>query len=152
MKCLCWSMKLENHVIGSWFFILPTKRCIYCLKSVVDSPSVDLILNDLFKAYQGKLSSPSGPSYSAYIAYLQDSETENDLAYWKQKLENTKSCEFPALSEKLTEQPEDNISSVNTELDDFQAPAEFASTHGITPANVLQLAWTVVLSMYSGSD
>lgn len=120
--------------------------------ALVDASSVDLILSDLFKAYQGKLPSHPGPSYSTYIAYLQNSESEEDLKYWHQRLENIEPCEFPSLAANMTQQSEDGISSVNTDLDEFQALADFASTHGITAANVLQLAWAVVLSMYTGSE
>ena len=128
--------------------------------ALVDASSLALIQKELIRAYDGKLDfETTGPSYSAYISYLQQSPAEESLQYWGKRLANTEPCHLPALTEtgmlpeKAGDIPERQPMEMEiAELNDIGDLHKFSESQGVTVANIFQLAWALVLSKYTGSE
>ncbi|KAJ8206638.1 hypothetical protein LV159_008937, partial [Aspergillus fumigatus] len=127
----------------------------YCMLELnhvlVDGLSTELLLRDLCAAYDNCLPPGPGPLYSDYIAYLRNNSGASSIAYWKSRLADTEPCLFP----KLHGHSDANISHWGrTNLDCPAAPElhAFCKAHGLTVANILQMAWALVLRSYTSSD
>ncbi|KAL4869849.1 hypothetical protein BDV12DRAFT_195858 [Aspergillus spectabilis] len=115
---------------------------------LMDASSMDLILNDLMLAYDGSLSDSPAPSYGTYVSFLQQNSAGDSINYWTKRLENAEPSYLPSAGNN-TEKP--SLRRVSLELDNIEALQRFRDTHGVTLANIAQLAWAVVLSRYIGS-
>jgi non-ribosomal peptide synthase protein (TIGR01720 family) len=127
----------------------------YCMLELnhvlVDGLSTELLLRDLCAAYDNCLPPGHGPLYSDYIAYLRNNSGASSIAYWKSRLADTEPCLFP----KLHGYSDANISHWGRMNLDCPAAPElhaFCKAHGLTVANILQMAWALVLRSYTSSD
>ncbi|KAL5334140.1 hypothetical protein BJX70DRAFT_402843 [Aspergillus crustosus] len=116
---------------------------------LMDASSMDLILNDLMHAYDGSLSDSPAPSYGTYVSFLQQNSETESIDYWTKRLANVEPSYLPPSTEVNTEKS--SLKSVSVELDNVQTLQAFRDTHGVTLANIAQLAWGLVLSRYVGS-
>lgn len=128
--------------------------------ALVDASSLALIQKELVRAYDGKLDlDTTGPRYSAYISYLQQSPADESLRYWSTRLADAEPCHLPALTEtgllpekfgdKAERQP---MEMEIAELNGIEELQRFSESQGVTIANIFQLAWALVLSKYTGSE
>ncbi|KMU89701.1 HC-toxin synthetase [Coccidioides immitis H538.4] len=119
--------------------------------AISDGTSMRLMIQDLTAAYEATSAIEPGPLYSEFIQYLQRTPKEEALKYWKTYLSGIEPCLLPSLAEvpiPSKREPKDYVLTINrgSELQ------KFCRKHGLTPANVLQLIWGLVLVAYTGTD
>jgi amino acid adenylation domain-containing protein/non-ribosomal peptide synthase protein (TIGR01720 family) len=118
--------------------------------TICDGGTIPNILNDLARAYGGKLArSDAGPLYSDFIAHILSSSRESDVNYWKTFLTGVEPCFLPALNDGKPGVHENG--SYETRITNT-AVQDFCKTNGVTLSNVLQLAWALVLHCYVGAS
>ncbi|KAL2814140.1 hypothetical protein BJX63DRAFT_393024 [Aspergillus granulosus] len=117
---------------------------------LMDASSMDLILNDLLLAYDNSLSTSFAPSYGTYVSFIQQTSADQSLDYWTKRLAHAEPTYLP--SSVGLKAGKATLSSVSSEIDNIQPLHEFRNAHGVTLANIAQLAWAVVLSRYVGSQ
>ncbi|KAF1951517.1 nonribosomal peptide synthase [Byssothecium circinans] len=119
--------------------------------TILDGGSVPNLLNDLARAYGGKLTrSDAGPLFSDFIAHVLSSSRESDVNYWKTFLSGVEPCFLPALNDGKPG-PREAVSyeAHIAETANIQA---FCKANGVTLSNVLQLVWALVLHYYVGTS
>ncbi|KAI1044220.1 hypothetical protein LB505_008610 [Fusarium chuoi] len=118
--------------------------------ALVDASSVQLLVNTLLQAYEGA-ANISGSDYGTYISFLEQGSEEDDLRYWEKRLATVEPCQLQ-LGEDLTTSEQDAGHSVSTAMQDMATLQKLCQSNNITPANVLQLAWALVLSSRTQLD
>ncbi|KAL1864819.1 hypothetical protein VTK73DRAFT_5631 [Phialemonium thermophilum] len=117
-----------------------------------DGASVDIIIDDLRRIYrsQATISSSLKFVYEDYLAFLETARSSQTLAFWQDRLRGVKSCMFPYLT-SLPHHRQRSYSSVALET-----PREdlvvFSRSCGVSVGAVVQLAWALVLRLFSGTD
>lgn len=116
--------------------------------ALVDASSVQILVESMMQAYEGVTAIPTS-SYSSYVSFLEHSNSEEeDLAYWKDLLATAEPCNLQlnqAPFEEVVEAVVDAEPVTTVVLEDLSELQTFCRTHSVTPANVFQLAWSVVL-------
>lgn len=119
----------------------------------VDASSVQLLVNALLQAYEApKAGAIQGSDYSTYVAYLERRSEEEDLQYWQNVLGSAQPCNLQSDQDlgALTTDSDDAVDrlplSVSEAIQDTSALHDFCQTHSVTLANVVQLAWALVLA------
>ncbi|KAF4539218.1 Nonribosomal peptide synthase protein [Lasiodiplodia theobromae] len=104
--------------------------------ALIDGSSLPVLLRDLTLAYEGKLSlnEAKPPLYRDYVAYINGLDANASLDYWKHELHD--------------------VEAIHMTLDAEEAKpiSSFCRAHGLTPANLFQVAWALVLRAYTGMD
>ncbi|KAF2683049.1 acetyl-CoA synthetase-like protein [Lentithecium fluviatile CBS 122367] len=119
--------------------------------AICDGSSIPNILNDLARAYEGKLTrSDAGPLFSDFIAHLLSSSREIDVNYWKAYLSGVEPCFFPTLNDGKSGPHE--LGAYEVHFSDTANIQAFCKKNGVTLSNVLQLAWALVLHCYVGTS
>ncbi|KAL4973044.1 hypothetical protein BDW66DRAFT_143034, partial [Aspergillus desertorum] len=118
--------------------------------ALMDASSMDLILNDLILAYDEALPDSPAPSYGTYVAFLQQISAADSLNYWTNRLSNAEPSYLPVSPAVYSEKR--SLRSVSLEVDNMKPLHDFRDTHGVTIANIAQLAWATVLCRYVGSQ
>ncbi|KAI2087706.1 hypothetical protein LOZ35_006030, partial [Ophidiomyces ophidiicola] len=119
--------------------------------AISDGTSMGLLLGDLTTAYETETALPHGPAYSDFIKYLQSTPKENGLQYWRNYLSGTEPCLLPSLAKFPRHSSRSAGEHVFT-IDQGSQLRSFCRKHGLTPANVLQVVWGLVLRAYIGTD
>ena len=117
--------------------------------ALVDASSLGLVLRDVVLAYEGALPDVAAPSYSTYVDFLQRTPEDESLAFWKHRLADAQPCYLPPSTTPETKTR--RLQSVSTRIESAVSLHAFRDAHGVTLANLMQLAWAVVLSRYTGS-
>lgn len=120
--------------------------------ALADAASLRLIFRDVVAAYQGRLPEYPAPLYGSYAHFLQQTSESDSLGYWTRRLADAQPCYLPPSTASLTE--ERCLKTVATRVDNpcaLHALRDFRDKHGVTMANMAQLAWALVLSRYTGS-
>uniref|UniRef100_A0A8H7K5F9 Carrier domain-containing protein n=1 Tax=Bionectria ochroleuca TaxID=29856 RepID=A0A8H7K5F9_BIOOC len=117
--------------------------------AILDAHSTGIILHDLEAASSGTLL-PEGTSYREFITHLQGYSYDDDREYWKQTMANVKPCHFPSIAPPTNEQTQ--YITIKTPGVDSEAIIKFCQRSDITIATVMQTAWALVLSRYTGSS
>lgn len=115
---------------------------------IVDGFSIEILCRDLDLAYTGQLSAQS-MKYSDFIAYATRYSGPGALDYWTGYLGQAEPCYFPVCDDVNTDR---QLKSIQIELSDASSLMEFCKLHEVTPANVFQVVWGLVLRLYTGSD
>ena len=119
--------------------------------AICDGTSIPILLNDLARAYERKLSrSDSGPLYSDFVAHSLNNDREADLNFWKAYLAGIEPCFFPALHDGIPGSHE--LGSFELQLLDVANMQAFCKKFGVTLSSVFQLAWALVLHTYVGQS
>ncbi|CAG8957989.1 hypothetical protein HYFRA_00000332 [Hymenoscyphus fraxineus] len=122
--------------------------------AISDGSSFPILFRDLSEIYQSKVSNglqtslQPAPLYSDYIAHI-SSASDNGLRYWKSYLEGIQPCHLSALNDGFNGQNRHECEYLYTEISPLQT---FCAEQGLTLSNVLQLAWGMLLRVYTGSD
>jgi amino acid adenylation domain-containing protein/non-ribosomal peptide synthase protein (TIGR01720 family) len=144
--CVTLCKTIEGHLYGA----------LDISHALADASSSNLLINELKQAYDGRLPPTAGPSYGRYIEYMQQMSVEEDLQFWKTSLADAEPCHLPIATDMMklsTNTPSHVISSIAmTEIVDIRALQRFQERHGITIANIFQLAWALILAQYTNSD
>lgn len=124
---------------------------------ILDGWSGALVLNQVFQAYealcQGKvLSLPRSRPYQDYIAWLKQQDLAKAEAFWRNQLKG-----FNAPTQLKVNSGSNSAIGCGEELiklssDTTAALQSFARQHKLTLNTLVQGAWAILLSRYSGED
>lgn len=118
--------------------------------AIADGYSVyNVLLRDLRFALMNKLDT-DGPLYSKFIEYVSKQSREEDLKFWAKHLERAEPCFISGTVNSSSVENETEAFIVNLESLDSAAIRDFARRSDITTATVIQVAWAMVLQMYTG--
>jgi len=127
----------------------------------LDGWSQSLILNEVFTIYRGLVSGstvelPRSRPFADYVAYLKNAETAGPEAFWRERLRGF---------EEPTALGIGSIAGSTVQVDGAHAEGEialsaeataalqsFARRQRVTPYTLIQGAWSLLLSRYSGTD
>ena len=120
--------------------------------AICDGTSIPLIMQDLSDFYELNATRPDpAMPYNGYVSHIQGSAHDQDLAYWRQYLENVQPCYFPAQVDGVEEAARTlNVHEIS--LEELPQQQQFCKEHSITLSNLLQLVWSLVLRAYTGND
>ena len=133
---------------------------------LLDGWSMRLVLKEVFRAYDNQrqrrmlsfrsVSAPERPrprSYQEYIAWLQQQDRAGAEAFWRRELEGftsptrlTVERGTPSMGHGDAQQESDLPAATTTALQSM------ARTHQLTLNTLIQGAWALLLSRYSGED
>ncbi|KAI9369299.1 hypothetical protein BJX61DRAFT_545716 [Aspergillus egyptiacus] len=120
--------------------------------ALVDGLSMRLLQDDLQLAYDNALPTVPAPPYSDYITHIRSLDTDTPREYWQKYLAGARPCVVPSMTDSppskanVTRLPAVNLDDeVNSLLRDI------CKTSSLTPANIFQVAWALVLHRYTGS-
>lgn len=122
---------------------------------LMDGVTGKTLLSDFHQAYDKQLSSAQGSSYSTYIRYLQARDASGAGEYWKDYLQGVYPCLFPSFSVASTDVDPSTARSVNSVPYSFgngNNLQAFCQHHGITISSLMQVAWGIVLHIYTGNE
>ncbi|KAL8831390.1 MAG: hypothetical protein Q9191_000893 [Dirinaria sp. TL-2023a] len=119
--------------------------------SIVDGTSIPIIFRDLTD-FCAESQDPGDKvlPYSDYIAYINKSSHESDIAYWHRYLENVEPCYFPALGDST--EASKQLQTVELDIRELPELHSFCSKNSVTLSNALQFVWALVLRAYTGRD
>ncbi|KAM4055795.1 condensation domain-containing protein [Hirsutella rhossiliensis] len=123
---------------------------VSCHHALMDASSLHLIFRELAQAYEGVLVDSPAPSYGTYVALLQKSSAAESLEYWTSRLADARPCFLTPLVTESTGHA--SLRTLKTVVDDMRPLHRFRGEHGVTVANMVQLAWALVVSRYTASD
>ena len=115
-----------------------------------DGWSLSRQMGEVLMAYEGHQLPPVQAQYRDYIAWLETRNHEDNLTYWNEQVDRLDSATYfasalPASKESGHKEYAITLSDVDTEL--LQA---FSKQHRITVNTLVQGAWSLLLSRYSG--
>ncbi|OQD78770.1 hypothetical protein PENANT_c082G03126 [Penicillium antarcticum] len=128
----------------------------YCQLAIhhilVDGITEQRLLSEFHQACNGKLDAESAGCYSRYLDYLQTRDSKASESYWKEYLADIHPCIFPYIGLK-----DDGTASSSLQCLPFSMSIggdlrSFCQHHGITISSLLQVAWGIVLRVYTGSE
>ena len=118
--------------------------------ALVDASSVQLLVDGLLKAYETpRMDATQTSNYGTYISFLERRSEEEDLHYWQNLLASAQPCNLKSdqnLGGLSTNAVEIVPLTVSDAILDTSSLYDFCQTHSVTVANIIQLAWGLVLS------
>jgi amino acid adenylation domain-containing protein/non-ribosomal peptide synthase protein (TIGR01720 family) len=143
------SQKLQHHLS---IYRVDDKHACLRLEinhAIVDGYSRSVLLRDFGLAYTGSSIPEDGPLYSEFIRYVESQPQETREAFWREQLRGAEPCVFPPLGDDARE-----ADGFTTEVPsiDVNAIHAFCADWEVTSAAILQVAWALVLRMYTGSS
>ncbi|KAK5988824.1 Nonribosomal peptide synthetase 32 [Cladobotryum mycophilum] len=123
--------------------------------ALADAASFDIFLRELLEAYDSVSFTTPGSTYGTYVSYLRQQPAEEDLQFWTTLLADMLPCALPPLhSEESVVEKEDvhDTPFTSARLDDLSSFNHFQSVHRVTMASVFELAWALILALYTGSN
>ncbi|CAG8908849.1 unnamed protein product [Penicillium egyptiacum] len=128
----------------------------YCQLAIhhilVDGITEQRLLSEFHQACNGALDTEPAGSYSRYLGYLQTRDHRASEAYWKEYLTDVHPCVFPSLGLKEHGTDSSSLKSLPFSMDIGQELRSFCQRHSITISSLLQVAWGIVLRVYTGSE
>jgi amino acid adenylation domain-containing protein len=119
--------------------------------ALTDASSLSIMFRDTILAYDGVLPDPPAPSYGTYISFTQRTSAGESLAYWTGRLSDAQPCFLPRSALPTPATAMRTWKTIACRLEDLSLLRAFRDAHGVTMANLVQLAWAVVLAGYTGS-
>ncbi|KAF2468736.1 acetyl-CoA synthetase-like protein [Lindgomyces ingoldianus] len=122
--------------------------------ALCDASSIQLIVQDWVQAYDGRLPPGPGRLYSSYITYLQQESRAVDLEYWTRLLKHAQPSHVPPLSKHpaTSKFHQQSVQMSTAQITDLAAFRALSQNRGVTVANIIQLAWGLVLASYTASN
>ncbi|BAY66482.1 amino acid adenylation domain-containing protein [Calothrix brevissima NIES-22] len=123
---------------------------------LLDGWSLPVVFRELFEFYevicQGRnLVHEPSPGYKNYIAWLQQQDLEIAKRYWKEKLKRVKASTELKVEIPITKRKkESKYNSQQIKIDHSEQIQKFAKQHKLTINSLIQGAWAILLSRYSG--
>ncbi|KAJ5674298.1 uncharacterized protein N7477_004232 [Penicillium maclennaniae] len=128
----------------------------YCQLAIhhilVDGITEQRLLSEFHQACNGTLDAEPADCYSNYLAYLHTRDSKASESYWKQYLTDVHPCVFPSLGLKEHRTASRSLKSLPFSMDHGQDLYSFCQNHGITISSLLQVAWGIVLRVYTSSE
>ncbi|KAH6623991.1 hypothetical protein B0J18DRAFT_409502 [Chaetomium sp. MPI-SDFR-AT-0129] len=121
--------------------------------SIMDGASMDILLRDLGRAYQGSLEKNPKPLFRPFVASLQQRNLQSDVAFWKTHLSGVDACHFPVLNDGVNV-PEANkaLRTLRVSFPGLAKLQAFCSATGFTLPNAFHAAWALTLGCYTATD
>lgn len=128
----------------------------YCQLAIhhilVDGITEQRLLSEFHQACNGTLDAEPAGSYSKYLGYLQSQDHRASESYWKEYLTDVYPCVFPSLGLKEHGTASGSLNSLPFSIGIGQDLRSFCQYHSITISSLLQVAWGMVLRIYTGSE
>ena len=139
------------------FSVFHSTSSILCVleisHAIMDGASMDILLRDLGRAYDGSLEALPKPLFSPFVASLQQRSAEADVAFWTSYLCGLEPCHFPVLNDDdAMSETDRNLCTLQIEVPGFAALQDFCSGTGFTLPNVFHAAWALTLACYVGTN
>ena len=121
--------------------------------AIMDGASMDILLRDLGRAYEGSLESLPKPLFSPFVASLQQRKNETDIAFWTNYLAGLEPCHFPVLNDGVNvSETEKELCTLRVAFPGLAALQDFCSRTGFTLPNAFHAAWGLTLASYTSTD
>lgn len=118
--------------------------------ALFDERSMQLVGQQIGQAYTDAASLRRGPSLAGYLAWVaQHKEAARD--YWKAQLSGVKPCLVPVLESAESQLLERGSDICDVPIEDAQRLSAFCRRQGVTVPNLMQVAWSMVLRLCTGS-
>ncbi|KAK9718486.1 hypothetical protein K7432_005451 [Basidiobolus ranarum] len=131
-------IRIENSMA---YFIWTIHHSLY------DGWSMSLMIEDLINAYHLKALS-ARPSYNNFIKYISDRKKEESLAYWRKVLAD---AEVTYIAKQSSSAYKDKSSSQLIENINVNFTS-ITTKHNVTIATIVNLAWSLVMKLHTGSS
>ncbi|RDW67211.1 Nonribosomal peptide synthetase 8 [Aspergillus mulundensis] len=131
---------------GTVFFRLDINHAL------IDGTAMSVLIHDLVSAYVGRVAPPRAMNYSEYISYIQSQDSAEALAFWADHLKDVQPCSFPPLIATEVESEVQEVQEIPVLVPDVARVRRFCQQHDVTLANIMRLAWALVLSSYTGEE
>ncbi|KAK8914997.1 Nonribosomal peptide synthetase dtxS1 [Metarhizium anisopliae] len=115
--------------------------------AIIDGHSTAILLRDFELAYTGHLYS-DGPLYSNFIKYVREQPQDDAHGFWAKHLHDVEPCLFPTSQNVAEQQGTVQIEVPNL---DPKGIATFCANWEVTQANLIRIAWALVLQKYTKS-
>ncbi|KAK4157425.1 non-ribosomal peptide synthetase [Chaetomidium leptoderma] len=150
-------MQYRDETPQHRFSVLHSKNSLVCVlemsHAIMDGASMDILLRDLGRAYDGALDRLPKPLFSPFVARLQQRSVETDVAFWTAHLAGLEPCHFPVLNDGVNvPETERELCTLRVEFPGLAALQEFCSGTGFTLPNAFHAAWALTLAYYTGTD
>ena len=146
----------RDRVLHSLVLCPTSVGSVYCQldinHAIIDAISMSIIKQDLRSAYSGSLPSQPAPLYSDYIQYIQTRSSLEAREYWQGRVAGAEPCIFPVLNQDHVEPNARGIAFLPITQEIYRSLRSFCRAHGLTPSNVLHLAWGLVLRCYTSNE
>lgn len=143
-------LKIQHHLkilrteVGEVYLRLDVSH------AMVDGQSAEVLLADICTSYNNKCFTTQGIRYSDFINYQPTTPATESIEYWRQYLAGAKKSYMPMVKTCA------ESSGFKTMKAKFPFPdnelASFCRTHNVSTANVCQVAWSLVLRQFLGTD
>ena len=121
--------------------------------AIMDGASMDILLRDLGRAYEGPLATAPKPLFSPFVHILQQRNPEADMAFWVGHLAGAEPCRFPVLNDGVAvSDSERALCALRVPVPGLAALQSFCNDTGFTLSNAFHTAWALTLSCYTGTD
>jgi amino acid adenylation domain-containing protein/non-ribosomal peptide synthase protein (TIGR01720 family) len=132
-------------------------KTIFCVlemsHAVMDGASMDILLRDLARSYDGSLERLPKPLFSPFMQHLQQRSAEADIAFWTHHLEGMEPCHFPVLNDGvMVSETDRELRSLRIPFSGLAALRSFCDNTGVTLPNAFHAAWALTLACYTGTD
>lgn len=121
----------------------------YSNHAIIDGFSQSLLCHDLQKAYADGYVEPASGSYNDFVKYLKQQPHENGVAFWTQYLSEVEPCQFPVANDTMPDSRHKPFLVPNVDVETMR---EFSTTHDVTVATIIKVAWSLVLGVYTGTS
>ncbi|RFU79721.1 hc-toxin synthetase [Trichoderma arundinaceum] len=117
--------------------------------ALVDGQSTEVLLRDFYLAYSGVPPQVEALPYLDFTAHELDVDTEPTSAYWSHYMNNAQESHLPTTNSITMS----GLQTIQARLDLPSGDLDsFCGQHGVTPVNVCQTAWGLVLRGFANSD
>ncbi len=121
--------------------------------AIMDGASMDILLRDLGRAYEGLLSAVPKPLFSPFVNSLEQRNADEDMAFWAGHLAGVEPCRFPVLNDGVTvSDSERALRTLRLHVPGLAALQRFCNETGFTLPNAFHTAWALTLACYTGTD
>lgn len=117
--------------------------------AIIDGGSMGIVLRDLAMAYDGKLPILTGPLFRDYIQYIRGLSPAQDIAHWKQYMQDIKPCNLPSSGNTTSTR---QLQSIKMTFNRFTDLRKLCQEHSVTLANLTLSAWALVLREFTGME
>ncbi|POR38790.1 Nonribosomal peptide synthetase [Tolypocladium paradoxum] len=119
--------------------------------TLIDATSISVLVQDLISAYDG-CELVAAPPFGEMIRYINSIPRARRIASWTKLLRGVEPCEFPASRPPPGQAESDDHSDVSIPANMISGIAGFCKNLGITRSVFIQVAWSMVLSQFTGMD
>lgn len=118
--------------------------------ALIDASALGILVSDVMKIYSNK-PLPPAPAFKQVVERIQSRPDHERLAYWKNYLNGVQPCELPGVTSTKTiaDATYGRVILSTTTTDKIE---KFCKERQITRSMLLQLAWALMLSSFTGGD